>query len=423
MADFSVNTDALQSRASEIQRVQRELNAVAARLAMIQISRALKSNSSVLLSMRIRDCNAAVANQSGNLRKLANGLDAIADMYNRTENDLSDPKTDDEGLIDRLKDILFAVIFPWGDYEFPRWVTDWPALIAVGVGAALGSLAGGGFPDSGSVISGGISGNGDLWGIPTAGELEYSLLGYEIDTIAKAEWDLENGDAGIKYGGGIDIYGARGSASGNVGILGGSVEASAGNAGVSGSINATLFEDGKFTPSIGAEVNAEASVLKGKAEGHLGSEDTNIHAEGSGTLLGAEAGAEAKAGVITTRDPKTGETVTSYGVSAEASAEAYLAEGEISGGISIFGLEIDVGVSGKAGGAGVEAGGSVTTNGASGKIGAGLGVGAGVEISVDWSDFDPPSMEEIGEGLCDVGEAIGDKLEDAGDAIVDFFTW
>ena len=75
------------------------------------------------------------------------------------------------------------------------------------------------------------------------------------------------------------------------------------------------------------------------------------------------------------------------GAKCKVGAEAYLAQGKVSGGFTIFGINIDAGVTGKAGGAGVNAEGKVTTGGVSGKIGAGLGLGAGVEISIDWSNF------------------------------------
>ena len=106
-----------------------------------------------------------------------------------------------------------------------------------------------------------------------------------------------------------------------------------------------------------------------------------------GTVLGAEAELSGGAGMITYKDETTGKTRTELGVSGKAGAEAYLAEGSISGGFTIFGIEVDVGASGKAGGAGVEAGGRVTTGGISGEIGAGLGLGLGLELSIDWSDF------------------------------------
>lgn len=85
MAQYEVNTDRLRAVAGELQSVQQRLGGVAGELAKIQISRFLQINSSVLLSMRIADCNLAVLNHTMNLGKLARGLDAIADIYEQHE--------------------------------------------------------------------------------------------------------------------------------------------------------------------------------------------------------------------------------------------------------------------------------------------------------------------------------------------------
>lgn len=424
MAQYTVNTDTLRAGADSLRAAQQSLRSEAAKLALIQISRALNSRSSVVLMSRIADCNLAMMNQSLDLGRLARGLDSIASLYERNETNLSEPKTAIQAITEHLIDAISNITGGGdGDAENDNWTGNWPWLMKLSPVGVLGLLTGGGIPEEGSLFGGEVIGNGSLWGIPCSGQAGYGILGYEADGIAEAKWKPQDGEAKIQYGGELEGYIARGNASGNFGILGGSGEVSAGNAAVSGGIGLTLFDNGKFSPAIGAEVKAEASVLEGKGEVYLGDENNNVHVKGSGTVLGAEASAEAKIGVITTTDPATGETVTSYGVKGEAGAEAYLAEGKVSGGISIFGIDIDVGVSGKAGGAGVKAGGSVTTNGISGEVGVGLGLGGGVEISVDWSDFDPPSFEEIGDGLVEIGNDIGEGLEDAGNAIADFFGW
>lgn len=75
------------------------------------------------------------------------------------------------------------------------------------------------------------------------------------------------------------------------------------------------------------------------------------------------------------------------GVKGKVGAEAYVVQGKVSGGITIFGVKIDVGIGGKAGGAGISAEGRFTNGSAKGKIGAGLGVGGELEIGIDWSNF------------------------------------
>lgn len=455
MAEFVVNTDILRSEADSLESVQREMNAVAARLIGIQISSFLRSSSTVVLNQRIRDCRQAVSNQASNLQKLSNGLDSIAQMYDQTEKNLSEPKTQGSsgsgsgsgGSIPSWAQNILDSLAITGLLN-PSLL---PSLTTLALFAVLGNVHAGNLPESWSLSSGEIGGETDLWGIPCAGKLGYSFLGYNTKTSWKAKWNPEKGNAGITGSAELNGHILKGEASGNIGILSGKADASLGNVGVSGSLKATLFEKGKFSPSLGAEVKAKANVAQGSASASLGSDNYNAHAKASGTLLGAEATASGQIGKVSYKND-AGETVQAYGVKGKVGAEAYVASGKVSGGITIMGIDIDVGISGKAGGAGVNAEGSLTTNGAHGSIGAGLGVGAGVEISIDWTDFDPPSWEEIGDGIQDVGEsigeglqaageyvadageaigegirnageAIGDGLRDAGEAISDFFNW
>lgn len=181
-------------------------------------------------------------------------------------------------------------------------------------------------------------------------------------------------------------YVAQGKLSGSFGLAGASVTGTIGAVSAKGSVGATLFKDGKFSPALTAKAKAEAAAVKGEVEGTIGSETNNAHVKASGKLLGATAEASAAAGKITYEN-SSGKTVSAYGVQGKVGAEAYVAEGKVSGGFTLFGIEIDLGISGKAGGAGVSASGQVTTGGTSGSIGAGLGLGLGLEISIDWSNF------------------------------------
>lgn len=239
----------------------------------------------------------------------------------------------------------------------------------------------------GAVLSGSKTKTGEFLGFGASGTASGELLGGSVKTKGKATWDLEEKDAGLEVG--IDAEGhlAKGELKGNVGIFGGEISGSVGNVGASGAIGATLYKDGKLSPSVGVEVSAEASVLKGEAEVTIGNEEYNGHVNASGSVLAAEAEASANIGMITYKDKNTGKTKTEAGVAAKVGAEAYLAEGQVSGGITIFGIDIDIGISGKAGGVGATAEARATTGGVSGEIGAGLGLGLGLELSIDWSDF------------------------------------
>lgn len=239
----------------------------------------------------------------------------------------------------------------------------------------------------GSIVGKEITKMGTILGMEASGTAEAELIGGSVKTKSKAKWDFEKGDAGIEKSIEAEGHVAKGKLKGNIGLFGGEIGASVGNIGASGKIGATLFKNGKLAPSLDAKLKAEASAVKGDAEVKAGNDEHNVHIKGSGTLLGAEAEASGSAGVISYKDEATGQTRSELGVKGKVGAEAYLAQGKIAGGFTIFGIRFDAGISGKAGGAGISAEGRATTGGVSGKIGAGLGLGGGLEISIDWSKF------------------------------------
>lgn len=187
------------------------------------------------------------------------------------------------------------------------------------------------------------------------------------------------GDAGIdKYGahaeGSVAVAKGEASVSGKYG--GASVEASF----IEGKGEANFGLPDSFTmndeesKTAGISASASVAVASAAAEGYLGSEKNNVHGKAEGSVLGADANAEI--GVV------AGEG--NIGVRASVGAEAYLAKGEVSGGFSIFGIDIDVGVEGMVG---VEAEASAEVGIAG--FGFDLGLGpVGLDITVDWSDID-----------------------------------
>ncbi len=241
---------------------------------------------------------------------------------------------------------------------------------------------------SGSVISGELKGEGEFLGASTAGSVRGDLLYGEAGIKSKMGWKFKDKDGNWDFKSfGLSTEAkatgalARGEVQGNWGYLHGKAEGKAITAAASGEVKATLWDDGKFNPSLYAGIKAEASVLQGSADVGLGTDQFGVYAKASGDVLHAEA--EAKAGIGYVR---TGKDTKAYGVSAEASAMASIAQGKASAGFSLFGIDIGIGAKGYAGAAGVEIGGSITTSGVKGNFGGALGLGAGLEISVDWSD-------------------------------------
>lgn len=258
--------------------------------------------------------------------------------------------------------------------------------------------------DSGSVLHGSVNGAGSVLGASAAGVLEGDVLYGEVGVESKASFKFrdENGKRDYKsFGLTTEAKAsgclAKGKASGNIGYLRGEAEGVLLTGTVSGTAKATLWDDGKFTPSLGVGAKAEASAAKGNAEVRVGAEQYGVYGKAEGDALHAEAEAEAGVGYI----GKGKDGSAQYGASAKASAMASVAQGSVKGGITLFGVDIDVGVKGYAVAAGVEAGGSISTKGVKAKIGGALAIGGGLEVSVDWSD-----AEWIG----DAADAIGDFL-------------
>lgn len=239
-----------------------------------------------------------------------------------------------------------------------------------------------------------LSGTTEIGEIGVAGVITGELLGasYDIKSGAKATWkqnekgEWEYDELGIEYAIAGEAHVAKGSAKGNIGYLFGNVNAKVGEVSATGGVGASLYKDGKLSPQLYAELGGKVVGLKGDAEVGLGTEDNNVHVKGEGEVGVAEAGVSGQIGKITYKDDK-GKVKQAYGVKGEVGAEAYAATGSVEGGFSIFGIDIDIGISGKAGGAGGKVGGYATTGGVSGSISGGLGVGLGLEISIDWSDF------------------------------------
>ena len=265
----------------------------------------------------------------------------------------------------------------------------------------------------GSLLHGEKGGSTDFLGFDTsgnvAGDLLYGKAGIKTSSSFKLKdeegnWNFDKFGFSTKASATGAI--ARGEAEGNIGYLHGKVEGEVGSASAAADVRATLWDDGEFNPSLSIGAEAEVSAAKGEVEAGFGTDDFGLGVGAEGDVLHAEAEARAGIGYIGTNDD--GEAV--YGVSAEASAMASAAQGKVEGGVTIFGIDIDLGVKGYAGAAGVEAGGSMSFDGVKASIGGALAIGAGVEISIDWSD-----AEWIG----DTVDAVGDFVDGAADVAED----
>jgi uncharacterized small protein (DUF1192 family) len=141
-----------------------------------------------------------------------------------------------------------------------------------------------------------------------------------------------------------------------------------------GELGGTLFDDeGNIRPSLYAGAEASGSFVELSGNAQAGDKHNNAHINGNFKIGTAEAKANAR--------------IDTGGVTAKAEAGAYAVKGELSGGVTVLGIKLDVKAEGGAGGASVKAGGEVTRHSAGFEIGAGAGVGAGLSVNIDWGGF------------------------------------
>ena len=208
---------------------------------------------------------------------------------------------------------------------------------------------------------------------PIAGSVSGAVLKRKAKLSLKTKADLKKGELSTELSGKASVSALHGKVSARTRLSMTEAEISVGKVAATGAVGITLMKGGKLDPSVNAKVSAEATVVEGKIKKRVGSKDFNVHTKAEGKVLTASA----EAGVDLSKE----------GLKASASAEAYLAKGSVSKGITLFGIKLDATVEGKAGGAGIGGMAEVGGEKASGYIGAGLGLGVGLKLEIDWSGF------------------------------------
>ena len=226
-----------------------------------------------------------------------------------------------------------------------------------------------------SVLSRSAQGSTSVGDVIACGAVSGNLLGVSA-SVRPYDHDLEKGeDDGSPYVGVVaraEVYGAKGEAEASAGdLFHGHAEGQVLTGAVSGVLGGSLSLGAQPSLSLEADLVAEGSVLSSEGKAVLGTSDYNVNVRGEGRVLTGTAEAKLKVG--------------SDGIEAKAGAEAYVATGEISGGITLFGVRFSAGLEGKVGGAGLGAQAKIDTSSIEGEVGIGLGLGAGVKVNVDWS--------------------------------------
>lgn len=240
-----------------------------------------------------------------------------------------------------------------------------------------------------SVLSGEVERKETIGAIVVSGGASGGLLGMEASLKPYSKGSKERGDeskdsATFGAKGSVEAYAAKGKVQADAGFVQGEDEVKVLTGALSGSLGASLFSEGSFAPGFEAKATAEGSVFSNEASVRVGTQDFNAHVKGEGKVLTGKAEAKFHVG--------DGE------VEAKAGAEAYVATGELSGGLTLFGVKLDASVEAKAGGAGAKAGGKVGLSSAEGELGLGVLLGLGVKVKVDWSGAQK-ALYDIGSGI------------------------
>ena len=164
---------------------------------------------------------------------------------------------------------------------------------------------------------------------------------------------------------------AKGSVKERAGIVEASASGSVLTGAVSGALGCAMPSEEGYVPSLTAKVSSSASVLSGNMGVQVGDVDYNAHTKLSGTVLAAEA--------------EAGVSFGDSGAEVKVGAEAYVAKGTISGGVTFLGVAVDVSLEAKAGGAGAKAAAGASLTSVEGELGLGLVVGLSAKVKVDWS--------------------------------------
>ena len=138
---------------------------------------------------------------------------------------------------------------------------------------------------------------------------------------------------------------------------------------------------------IGISGEAAASFAKGKV-GFSALKDTKAgtfgaSADANGDFLTAELSGLAKLGRFRMR--LNGEDVALNGLGVMLNAQAAVASGSVSGGVTLFGVKVGFTLSGMVGGIGATAGAYLTTSRVGWCLGATAGMGGNVSLDLDFS--------------------------------------
>lgn len=237
------------------------------------------------------------------------------------------------------------------------------------LGALFAQNWGNHWPKDYSLFGGAVEAAGELLGIGASGSAHWNGPSYTLSSEQYFGWNEEGDSWGAAIKGEVEGYLFQGGVEGQWGLLSGNVEAALGQIGAYGEVKAVLFEDGAFHPELSVNAGVEASGATGEVGVQFGTDDYNLHVGAEGTAGHAVAETEV--------------SLSDEGVVLKGEVGAAALEGEVEGGFTIFGVNVDVSASGAVGAVGVGGEFSATTDSFTigGEIAALLGLGLNIKVS------------------------------------------
>lgn len=372
MADFEVNVGGLNNHAMQIKEISNMLGSKSMEISKIKSKIHISTPIDTIIKSQLSNICMDLSNKRSVMQNLGTKLNEISQQYQMQEKGIIDVKETGKKLLNSGGS---GNVESSDDTKSP-W-----------------------YKENGAVIGGTVAGSGSIFGISSAGEASGDILGYstngKITSGAKWKTDKDTGERKLDSISLVDAelsteeHLAKGSIKGNIGVVSGTASGSVGSIEQKGNLTASLYKDGKLSPQLGAEYSAAAKGIDGKANVTVGNNEYNGHIDAKGTVGSAKAKAGGAVGKVYYKD-SSGNEVTGWGMKGSLKAEAYAAEGSVSGGMNICGIKFDVSLGGKVGGAGIGVEGGVTTGGIGGSGTLGVGLGAEIGFNIDWSGFKNP---------------------------------
>lgn len=374
MARFRIYPDTASSGQAAMEEIRRQLDDLQSEAVRIRKGLSFRIRQREEIDENLKRIEQRITAQEQDSAHLAECLRTAVETYRQTEQRVMMEYTGETGydLWDPRNWLPIGII---GTGLLPLILNPmtWPITTGIVIGKKFGEVVADGIENkktSNSWLHGEASAEGEFLGVNTSGKASGDVLGYDLKGEVNAGVDFGRGEVGAGVKGSATGYLLKGELEGQYGYLSRKATAYVGVAAVSAEAGAYLLKDGEFNPGAKIKAKAEAKGLSGSIKDTFGTEDFNVHSKAEGAVGTASAEVEC----VLNKDE---------GFKAKAKVGAAIASGTVESGFTLFGWNVDVGITGEAGAIGVGGGLEVSANSVEleGNLAALLGLGLKIKVS------------------------------------------